>query len=151
MISEITMHLKFSIRQDRRFVILVQTSGAMSSKTYRAYYSGERVFELHAPWQWFALPESGVLVIVEYRPTGKGLYAGGDWYWLVDGQVYYRSSAGYDGTWVEPPHLSCKSCLKRGDAVSDTEFQAAYKAALNSHAPEEQHSAVAGHHRPRYG
>lgn len=76
------------------------------------------------------MPESGVLVIVETRDTGRTIYTGGDWYYLDDGKIKYVSSGDW-GTWKPKPDVPCTSCIKQGVGVSDEEFWATVDRALD--------------------
>ena len=98
---------------------------------WRAWYADGREFS-SADMCWVDLPASGVLVVIEYKGTGRTVYNGGDWYWLYDGRFGYASSGAW-GTWRAAPSredVPCRSCVKRGVGVSDEAFRAAYDAAL---------------------
>ena len=98
---------------------------------WRAWYTDDREYEGKGVDAFKALPEIGVLVIVEYRDTGRRVLAGGDWYYWQDGQIDYVSSGDW-GTWKDRPSVSCLDCVKQGVGVSNDEFEAVYQRAWRS-------------------
>lgn len=100
---------------------------------WRAWYEGERTFSSTST-EFQALPESGVLVLAEYRATGKTIWDGADWYYLEDGAFGYVASKAW-GTDEPRPDLQCRSCVKEGVGVSDAEFWEAHRQAWRSEWP----------------
>lgn len=102
---------------------------------YRAYYLGGEEYAIDES-SWKDLPATGVLVVVQYRDTGKTVFAGGDWYWLDSKcDVRYLPTIEW-GIDRHPPDIQCRSCLKKGVAASDEEFQMTYRKAFASQPPE---------------
>ena len=69
---------------------------------------------------WKALPAEGVVWVIEFRDTGRGMFNGGDWYYIRDGALAYVPSVewGVD----QPKPTGCQDCVKRGVRVPDEEF-----------------------------
>jgi len=95
---------------------------------FTAYYTDDRVYKGDYD-DWLEMPASGALVIVEHRPTGRGIFNGGDWYFVREGVIGHVRSGPW-GTQKPPPEISCKSCVKAGVGVSDEEFQRVSQRAL---------------------
>lgn len=95
---------------------------------WRAYYTNNRIYD-SARNTWAELPAEGVLLVVEFRVTGRTIYSGGDWYWLYDGTFGYRKAAPWGDHAPKPDHIACLSCIKRGVGVPDDEFHAVYNTA----------------------
>lgn len=96
---------------------------------WRAYYP-EAVYD-SSQRTWARLPAEGLQVVVVFRAGGRrDIYAGGDWYWLDDGEFRYISSVSWD-SYTEPPVVSCLSCLKKGTACD--QFPTILEAARNDH------------------
>ena len=100
---------------------------------WRAWYADGREFS-SADMCWVDLPPFGVLVVIEYRDTGRTIYTGGDWYWLYSARFGYMPSGAW-GTWQAAPTFAeapCRSCVKRGEGVSDDAFREVVAMALAS-------------------
>ena len=98
---------------------------AKGGMKWTAYYTEGKVFHSQDT-DWSALPEEGVLIVVEYQPGGRRIVDGGDWYWLENGRINYVPSLSWEKE--EPkPQVSCSNCVKRGVAMEDDAFYALYR------------------------
>lgn len=91
---------------------------------WAAWYTGGRFYSSRRGDDWVRLPSTGLLWITQYHPDGtRTMYNGGDWYWwdAAEQKFRYTPSEHWDRH-LPPPELSCLSCYKRGDSVSDEEF-----------------------------
>jgi len=88
----------------------------------RVWYT-DRVYDVTSFGEWKALPEIGVVVVAESKETGVTKYDSGDWYWM-DREGLHKVPSRDWGTWEPRPEgIECYSCIKKGAAVSDAEFQ----------------------------
>lgn len=91
-------------------------------KGWRAYYAdGRRIDSSESSWA--KLPPEGVVGVVEFQdPPYRKLHDGGDWIWMEEGEILVSGTV-WNG-WVDPPNVRCQSCIKRGAAIEDEEFEA---------------------------
>lgn len=88
---------------------------------WRAWFTRNREFIGEGHAHFLRLPATGAIRFNLYCETGFTSYDGADWYWSEGGTIKKIPSQSWDG--YEPkPLVSCASCVKRGDAVSDEEF-----------------------------
>lgn len=87
---------------------------------FRAWYADGSIYDGESAEDWKALPAEGVVYVVELRATGRGMFNGGDWYYIDNGALAYVSSVewGVD----QPKPEGCADCVKRGVGVTDEEF-----------------------------
>lgn len=88
---------------------------------FTAYYTEGRVYKGDYD-DWLEMPADGVLVIIEHRATGRGVFSGGDWYYADKGKIYYIPSGPW-GTEQPKPAISCTSCIKHGIGVPNADFK----------------------------
>jgi len=88
---------------------------------FTAYYTEDRVYRGNFD-DWLEIPPSGALVVIEHLPTGRTIFTGGDWYYVVNNKFYYVPSGDW-GTQREKPIIKCNSCIKEGVGVSDAIFK----------------------------
>lgn len=88
---------------------------------WRAYFAdGQRIDSAQSSWA--DLPAEGLVGVVVFEdPPYRHLVYGGDWTWIEDGEIHKSSTVW--GDWVNPPEIACRSCLKRGAAMSDADFE----------------------------
>lgn len=89
---------------------------------WRAYYAdGRRVDSSESTWA--GLPGEGLVGVVVFEdPPYRRVVYGGDWTWVENGEIR-KSGTTWIG-FVDPPDVSCRSCVKRGAAMPDAEFEA---------------------------
>ena len=92
---------------------------------WTAVYTEDRIFHSRET-SWNDLPEEGVLIVIEYQPSGRRIIDGGDWYWMEDGQIHYLPSVSWEEEWGKPV-VECSSCVKKGARVPDGDFFALYE------------------------
>lgn len=90
---------------------------------FYAWYTEGRLFRGVNYDDWVPLPKEGLLGVVVFRKTGKTPYDGADWTWFDGREWGFVPSVSWDGTYEPKPALPCSSCIKRGDAVSDDEYE----------------------------
>ena len=95
---------------------------------FTAYYTEDRVYRGDYD-DWLEMPAEGLLIVIEHRSTGRGVFDGGDWYYVEGGEIKYIASKEW-GTWQDPPAINCQSCIKKAGVVTEAQFIAVTERAM---------------------
>lgn len=96
---------------------------------WTAFYTEGRVFRSETV-HWTALPFEGLVwLVVRYK--GRRAHWKGDWYAIELGGFLRVPPSSPGQPWSAPFIVSCRSCLKKGGAVSDDEFERIRELAWN--------------------